>query len=238
LAYLLYPVVLYWLLKLGHRYLTGLDMDRLGFSRRGLLPGFVAGLALGAAAAVAVVRLTAVWQPAVSLAAVRSAGLPGAALIVLADAWETCFMEEFLFRGFCLPVLVRHRMGPQLAVFWSVLVFAVAHAWQQPLWWLLPIAATGLALSYLTYATASLWLPVGMHVGGNLAFGLMNRDILLQARGLEGNLGSLAVTECAVYLVLAACLLWWHPRQAGLGLTDFPVPRLLKQAGVAGEIKQ
>jgi membrane protease YdiL (CAAX protease family) len=225
-TYLLYPLLLYLLLALSHRWLTRMPLAPLGFSWPGLPSRLALGFALGAATALAVVALTALCHPQVSLALAGPAASPDAVLILLADVWETGFMEEFLVRGYVLPALLRRKIGPHAAVLWSVLFFTLAHFMIRPWWALLPIAVTGLLLGYLYYATASIWTPVGCHLAMNLVFGLLRNEILLRAPGLGDNTAPLAAIQCLVYLLLAALLVAWHRRRVRTGATDFPVPRL------------
>jgi len=226
LPYLFYPLLLYLLLTLSHKWFNHLPIASLGFSWRRLPSHFALGFSTGLFSVLGVVLLTAIWQPRVSLELSGQWGSPNVLLIMLADVWETSFMEEFQMRCYLLPALVSRRIGPHTAVLLSTLVFALAHFQMRPLLWLLPIAATGLLLGYLYYATASIWVPVGYHFAGNLLLGLINRDILLRASGMSENLASLAVTECALYLALTALVIWWHRRRLRTGASDFPTPRL------------
>jgi membrane protease YdiL (CAAX protease family) len=233
LTYLFYPLLLYLLLTFSHKWLNQLPITWLGFSWRSLPSRFALGFGIGVISVLGVVILTAVWQSEVSLELSWRGGSPRAVLILLADAWETSFMEEFLVRGYVLPALLRRKVGPHIAILWSVVLFTLAHFLLRPLWWLLPIAVTGLLLGYLYYATASIWTPVGCHFAGNLIFGLINRAIVLQAHGMNENLASLALTECAAYLALTALLMWWHRRQVKSGASDFPLPRILRDIQLA-----
>ena len=231
LTYLLYPLLLYLLLWLAHRWFNRVPLGLLGFSHRGLLSRFALGFGLGALSVLGVVGLTALLHPEVSLQLSGLVGLPGNMTILLADVWETGFSEEFLVRGFILPALLRRRMGVHAAVLWSGLLFAMTHFLMRPLWWLVPIAVTGILLGYLYYATSSIWAPVGCHMAMNLVFGLINREILLQAPGIEGHLPSLAVVECAAYLTITV-LLWRYCRnRVEAGTTDLPAPRI--RSGIA-----
>ena len=223
---LLYPVALYLLLAAAHRWLTGLRPSAGGFSLRSLPVHLCLGLVLGAAAVLGILGLTALWRPSLGLALSSQAAAPGALAVLLADVVETGFAEEFLVRGFMLPALIRRGIQPQTAALISVLLFALAHFQVQPIWWLLPIAATGLFLSYLYYATASIWAPVGCHLAINLVFGLVNRGILLQAPGPGDHLADIAAVECVVFLTLAALAALWHQRRVAAGASDFPLPRM------------
>lgn len=224
LTYLLYPVLLYWILMLAHKRFNRLSLADLGFSWRNFPLWSVSGFIIGTVAALAVVILTALWQPEVTLALSRPGVAPEALLGLLADVWETSFAEEFLFRGYFLVALLRRNMGAHTAVVWNVLLFALVHFMVKPSWWLLPIAATGFLLSYLYYASASIWTPVGCHFAINLVFGLINRSIVLQLNGIEGKLVIVAVAECVVYLAIAALLMVHHRRKVKAGKSDFPNP--------------
>lgn len=224
LTYVLYPVLLYWILKFAHKRFNRLSLADLGFSWRNFPLGSVSGFIIGTVAALAVVILTALWQPEVTLALSRPGVAPEALLGLLADVWETSFAEEFLFRGYFLVALLRRNMGVHTAVVWNVRLFALVHFMVKPLWWLLPIAATGFLLSYLYYASASIWAPVGCHFAINLVFGLINRRIALQLNGMEGKLAIVAMAECGVYLAIAARLRVYHRQKVKAGKSDFPHP--------------
>lgn len=224
LTYVLYPVLLYWILRLAHKGFNRLSIDGLGFSWRNLPLCSVSGFAIGTVAALAVVILTALWQPEVTLELSGQSVAPKDMLGLLADVWETSFAEEFLFRGYFLVVLLRRKMGVHTAAVWSVLLFTLVHFMVRPVWWLLPIAATGFLQSYLYYASASIWAPVGCHFAINLVFGLINRSILLQLNGREGKLAILAAAECVVYLAIAVLLMVYHHRKVKAGKSDFPHP--------------
>lgn len=226
LTYLLYPVLLYWILRLAHKGFNRLSINGLGFSWRNLPLRIVSGFAVGTVAALAVVILTALWQPEVTLELSRPGVAPKDLLSLLADVWETSFAEEFLFRGYFLVALLRRKMGAHTAVVWNILLFTLVHFMVKPLWWLLPIAATGFLLSYLYYASASIWAPVGCHFAINLVFGLINRSIALQLNGIEGKLAIVAVAECVVYLAVAALLMAYHHKKVKAGKSDFPHPAL------------
>jgi membrane protease YdiL (CAAX protease family) len=220
LTYLLYPLLLYLLVWIANRWFNRVSIRLLGFSPRGLLPHFALGLGLGALSVLGVVGLTALLNPQVSLRLSGLVGFPGNVTILLADVWETSFSEEFLVRGFVLPALLRRRMGQHAAALWSAFMFALAHFLMRPLWWLIPIAVTGVFLGYLYYATGSIWAPVGCHLAMNLVIGLLNRGILLQALGIEQNLPSLAVLQCGAYLAITALLWQVHRRRVEAGVTD------------------
>lgn len=224
LTYVLYPVLLYWILTLAHKGFNRLSVNDLGFSWRNLPLCLVSGFAIGTVAALAVVILTALWQPEVTLELSRPNIAPKDMLSLLADVWETSFAEEFLFRGYLLVALLHRKMGAHTAVVWNVLLFALVHFMVKPLWWLLPIAATGFLLSYLYYASASIWTPVGCHFAINFVFGLINRSIALQLNGIGGKLAIVAVVQCVVYLAIAALLMAYHHKKVKAGKSDFPHP--------------
>lgn len=77
------------------------------------------------------------------------------------------FVEEMIFRGMLLPLLVR-RVGSWAGVAASALVFAVLHM-DSGTFLALFILAIALSLAYAR--TGSLWVPIGMHMlfnGANL----------------------------------------------------------------------
>jgi len=164
LAHFLYALLLCLLLAFSHKWFNHLPIASLGFSWRRLPSHLALGFGIGAASALSVVILTAVWQQNVSLELSGQWGSPIVLLILLADVWETGFTEDLLVRGYLLPALVRRGIGPHAAVLVSVLLFTLAHFQVRPLWWLLPIAAAGLLLNRRwTKPAIRLAAPIASH---------------------------------------------------------------------------
>ncbi|MBK1883213.1 CPBP family intramembrane metalloprotease [Luteolibacter pohnpeiensis] len=81
-------------------------------------------------------------------------------LIVIGLLGPLC--EEFMFRGALQGCL--ERKGPRYAIIWSALSFSMVH--MNP-FNMLPIAAIGIALGYVTWRTQSLWPAVMWHAINN-----------------------------------------------------------------------
>ena len=128
---------------------------------RGLLVGLVWCTAVvGAIAAAGGYRVEGVGSPTATL------GLVG---FLVAGA----VTEELMFRGLLLRLL-EERTGTWLALLVSSVVFGAVHLMNPDatLWGAVAIAVeAGGVLGAAYVATRSLWLPIGLHIGWNVALG-------------------------------------------------------------------
>ena len=83
-------------------------------------------------------------------------------LLLIVIAAPVC--EEILFRGVIMDGLLRNKMNPYFAVFWSSLLFAVMHLnpWQGVTAFIL-----GTLLDWVYYKTRSLWACIFIHAVNN-----------------------------------------------------------------------
>jgi membrane protease YdiL (CAAX protease family) len=75
--------------------------------------------------------------------------------------------EELIFRGLLYDRLVRTRAGARGAIVIPALVWAAIHVSYGP-GTLLLIAADGILLGIARHRSGSIWVPIAMHVTGNL----------------------------------------------------------------------
>jgi uncharacterized protein len=88
--------------------------------------------------------------------------------ISVAVAFGTAAMEEVIFRGVFLELLVQ-RIGSFKAIFFVAILFTLAHIDIRSWTGLLSIFIGGgfaYCLAYLIFR--SIWLPLGMHIGSNI----------------------------------------------------------------------
>lgn len=80
-------------------------------------------------------------------------------------------LEELVMRGYVLSVLCR-ALGPTPAVIFSAIVFSVVHLFkrpQTPMMFTLNAFLFGVMAGWARLATGALWMPIGLHMGWNLA---------------------------------------------------------------------
>jgi membrane protease YdiL (CAAX protease family) len=75
--------------------------------------------------------------------------------------------EEFVFRGLVLTWLRRTRLGTYGGVVATAAIWAGFH-FQYDGWLLAQVFIDGIALGAARVKTRSLWVPILMHIGGNL----------------------------------------------------------------------
>jgi len=97
-----------------------------------------------------------------------------AGLIVNLGYWAAIFImvgwyEELLFRGYAMQNLTE-GLGPQVGLFVSSALFALAHFGNPNITWgaILGLLVSGYFLAFGYMRTRQLWLPVGLHIGWNL----------------------------------------------------------------------
>jgi membrane protease YdiL (CAAX protease family) len=169
LSTLLAGIAANWLLV--HKFEQGRPAD---FGLRWPPRHLAAGFALGAAALIAVVLGAvgagfATFEPSVS-----DRSIAPLALLLLAGALG----EEMLFRGYAFQYLVREWSEP-LTIAGSGILFGLVHlsnanvqligAANTALW--------GCLLGYAYTRVRSLWLPIAIHFGWNLALTLFTSNI-------------------------------------------------------------
>lgn len=164
LVYLASVVALTWAFC---RFLDRTSIRELGFQRHAWFAKLAAGWGLGTALQLLIVGAMAVagW-----LTLERAGGRP-LDLSASVVAWVVIsFNEELAFRGYILQRLTR-AWGLPAAVVVSSLVFVGVHALNpnvQPLA-MVSLFAAGLLLASAYLVCRSLWLPIGLHIGWNLA---------------------------------------------------------------------
>lgn len=89
------------------------------------------------------------------------------ALRVLAIGVLGPIAEELVFRGFLFAVLRRTRLGVVGAIVIAAAIWSVIHLDYSPILLML-IFVDGLALGLARHASGSLYLPIAMHVLGNM----------------------------------------------------------------------
>ncbi len=129
-----------------------------------------------------------------------SAGGPGLAFLLLTVAVAPAICEELLFRGY-LQRQAERRLGPIVAIALIGVLFGLYHL---RLTQALPLAALGVYLAYLTWATSSLWPAVVVH--------LLNNGLTVVAadyvrRHPELDPGAVEALPTPWYLALASALL-------------------------------
>ncbi len=87
--------------------------------------------------------------------------------------WAAIFIivgwhEELLFRGYATQNLI-DGLGPQIGLFVSSALFALAHLANPNVNWaaVLGLLAAGYFLAFGYLRTRQLWLPIGLHIGWN-----------------------------------------------------------------------
>lgn len=120
------------------------------------------------------------WVCLIALEEVVTSGMDGAqvkrwpdypahivALRILAIGFLGPIAEELGFRGLLMAWLRRTRVGVVGAIVITAALWSVIHLQYTPLLLLL-IFVDGIVLGLARQFSGSLWLPVAMHIGGNL----------------------------------------------------------------------
>jgi len=97
--------------------------------------------------------------------------------------------EEMLFHGFAFQSLMT-GLGPFAAIFPVGVIFGLLHMGNPDATWMSTANTVGFGIvfGYALYKTSSLWLPVGMHFGWNIAlpfFGVKISGITMRVTGYE-----------------------------------------------------
>lgn len=146
-------------------------------------------------------------------------------------ALAAAVIEELLFRGLLLGLLLRWRTAPR---YWPVVaicvqaglfaavqagLFAAVHALADsptPLLDALPVWLSAVILGATMQATGRLWLAIGVHAGWNvvqyIAFGVQKNNLNYLA-GLFATAPIAQVAVAANWLLIGVALLWflrWH----------------------------
>ena len=91
----------------------------------------------------------------------------------LTDYFTAAVFEEIITRGYIFYLLMRLG-GPYAAILGSSAIFSVAHVLkhrQVPLMFTINALIFGLITAACRYYSGSLWLPIGLHFGWNVAAG-------------------------------------------------------------------
>ncbi len=97
--------------------------------------------------------------------------------------------EELLFHGFAFQSLM-NGLGPFAAIFPVGVIFGLLHMGNPDAWWLSTLNTVGFGIVFgcALYRSRSLWLPVGMHFGWNIAlpfFGVKISGITMRVTDYE-----------------------------------------------------
>lgn len=164
LVYLIGVVGLTWAFC---HFVDRTSLRSLGLQSRGWLAKLAAGWGLGTALQLLIFAALAVagW-----LTVARADWQPVDLSVSLVAWFIISFNEELSFRGYILQRLAQ-AWGLPAAVVVSSLVFAMVHVLNpnvQPLA-MVSLFAAGLLLACAYLVSRSLWLPIGLHIGWNLA---------------------------------------------------------------------
>jgi membrane protease YdiL (CAAX protease family) len=165
LAYLVGVVALTWAFC---RFVDRGSLRDLGLQRPGWLPMLAAGWGLGAFLMLLVIVALAV---AGGLAIELSPSWPSMAFVASVLSWTfISFNEELAFRGYIMQRLDQ-AWGTAAAVVVSSLVFGLVHIFNPhvSLFAIVNICLAGVLFACGYLVTHSLWLPIGLHIGWNLA---------------------------------------------------------------------
>lgn len=218
LVYLGGVVALTWIFC---RYVDRTSLRSLGLQTRGWLAKLAAGWGLGT---LLQLLILAVFGIAGWLSMERAGGQPSALGISVLAWLIISFNEELAFRGYILQRLAQ-AWGMPAAVVVSSLAFMMVHALNpnvQPLA-MVSLFLAGILLACAYLVSRSLWLPIGLHIGWNLAeihllgfpgSGVTEPALLRStvqgpelatggAFGPEGGLVGLAATGLGILILLA-----------------------------------
>jgi membrane protease YdiL (CAAX protease family) len=164
LVYLLGVVGLTWVFC---RFVDRTSLRSLGLQTRGWLAQLTAGWGLGTLLQLLILAALGIagW-----LTVERADWQPISFSVSIVSWLIISFNEELSFRGYILQRLAQ-AWGMPAAVIASSLIFAMVHVLNPNVQ---PLAMVGLFCAGLLLATAylvsrSLWLPIGLHIGWNLA---------------------------------------------------------------------
>ncbi len=164
LAYLVGVVGLTWAFC---HFADRTSLRSLGLEARGWLSKLATGWGLGTLLQILILAALGLggW-----LTAERAHWQPIDLSVSVVSGIIISFNEELAFRGYILQRLAR-AWGLPAAVVVSALVFAMVHVFNpnvQPLA-MVSLFAAGLLLAFAYVVSRSLWLPIGLHIGWNLA---------------------------------------------------------------------
>lgn len=165
LAYLVGVVALTWAFC---RFVDRGSLRDLGLQRQGWLPMLAAGWGLGLFLELFVVVTLAI---AGGLTIEPSSSWPSVAFVASVLSWTiTSFNEELAFRGYIMQRLDQ-AWGTAAAVVVSSIIFSLVHVFNPniSLFAIVNLFVAGLLLACSYLVTRSLWLPIGLHIGWNLA---------------------------------------------------------------------
>jgi membrane protease YdiL (CAAX protease family) len=165
LIYLVGVVTLTWAFC---RFVDGASLRDLGLKKSSWLSMLAAGWGLGA-----FLEFFAVIAMALGgkLTIEPSSSWPSVAFVASVLSWTiTSFNEELAFRGYLMQRLDQ-AWGTAGAVAVSSIVFSLVHIFNPnvDLFAIVNICLAGVLFACGYLVTRSLWLPIGMHIGWNLA---------------------------------------------------------------------
>jgi membrane protease YdiL (CAAX protease family) len=201
--------------------LIGLTPDRRGARDLGI--GIAAGIATVAIAVVpALLFHLARFTPSPDGAQVTLGTTVFVTLLIFCGAAG----EEMLFHGFAFQSLMS-GLGPFATIFPVGVIFGLLHMGNPDATWLSTANTVGFGIvfGYALYKTSSLWLPIGLHFGWNVAlpfFGVKISGITMRVTGYEmtwnasplwsgGNYGLEGSLLTTFVLVLMLLLVWRYP---------------------------
>ena len=91
----------------------------------------------------------------------------------LADFFTAAVFEEIIIRGYVFYVMLQ-SLGPLPAIIGSSVIFSLAHMVRHketPVMFAVNTFLFGLLTATIRYYTGTLWLPIGLHFGWNVASG-------------------------------------------------------------------
>jgi len=138
-----------------------LSMDRLSF------PRFAAGTAIALMMLALPVLVLVMLGRAPMLYAT-----PNSLMLATAIALQAAIIEEIIFRGFLLQLLLKF-LHPILAALLVALIFAASHLDGRGSIGLLSVFLAGLTMTAAFFVSRSLWLPIGIHFGWDFVIFVM-----------------------------------------------------------------
>jgi membrane protease YdiL (CAAX protease family) len=95
--------------------------------------------------------------------------------------------EELLFRGYAFQLLIR-SVGPFATILPTSVIFGLMHSGNNDasVLGIVNTVAWGILLGYAVARTGALWLPIGLHLGWNVALPLLGSNLSGFTMGVTG----------------------------------------------------